>query len=221
MNQTNETEEQTEQQEMILTENTQTRRAIEGELGIDLNYVTFSSQYGKYKLKMQKNEYITDAMYMQALVHIEAIGKNTSGGSIPPSDIYDEMKGKFGQTIKGFYCKKNSNVAQEHIESYGICLSKINDFNELYETKILAILEVLQNKIKEEKDESEAWRKAKKENASRKKYREITEKAKRMFEVGKEYAINDVFNMLLDDILIEARRIERERIETEGNNENE
>jgi len=164
-------------------------------LGADLNYSPFSSWYGKVKETLESSEFITEALFMQALEHIGAISRNGSQ-TLPPRDIYEIMRGINGKTKSGWYCKKDSTITGRHVESYGICLDEIESFESKYLTPVIRLLTAIELGIQSEAEEAEDYRISKKETARRDQYRRITAKSKRMFEAGKEFVIKDAFRVL-------------------------
>ncbi len=137
-------------------------QTAKGTLGKDLNYQPFSSWYGRVKEKMETSSEITESIFFQSLEHIGAISR-IGGQTCPPTDIYERMKGRDGEEVVSFYCKKNSNISQTVIESYGICLNKLDIFEDKYLSKILSLLNQIEIQIIEEKEELEKELKAKKD----------------------------------------------------------
>ncbi len=171
-------------------------------LGQDLNYQPFSSWYGRVKEMMETSSEITESIFFQSLEHIGAISRQGSQ-TFPPSDIYERMRGKDGEEVVSFYCKKNSNISKSVIESYGICLDKLPIFEEKYLGKILSLLNEVEVQIIEEREELEKELKAKKDKL-KSRYPRSDERTRKLKRADKQH--RGELKETKDDVLLTVFR---------------
>lgn len=172
---------------------------IKTALGKDLNYTTFSSWYGRIKDRMESSNHITENLFMQVLEKLGAISRK-NGKTYPPVNVYEQMRGSNGRDKVNFYCKKFSNIAGKHIESYGICINRLQDFEEMYLEKTLAILNDIEKQCIEEEEYMANWLRERKEKSSDKtKWKRYQAQARMMLKEAKEYIVRDVLKGTEED----------------------
>lgn len=176
----------------IVIADERTSQMAKGGLGKDLNYQPFSSWYGSVKEKLETSDEITETIFFQALEHIGAVSRK-NGATFPPDSIYEVMRGVDGEPKVSWYCKKYSNVKNDYVESYGICLDGIHKFEEKYLQNMIDILTNIEVEVQMEKENAEDWRAAMKEKSPRSKYKRITSQAKAMVREAKDFIVREAF----------------------------
>lgn len=186
-----------ENHEIIITDS-RMAETVKGSLGVDLNYQPFSSWYGSVLEKMETSNEITDSIFFQALEHIGAISRRGTA-IIPPEAIYEQMKGKDGDPQVSWYCKKFSNVQKEYVESYGICLTQLEKFEDHYLQPMLNILNFIESEVAIERELAEDWRRNAKAKFGRDKHRRISAQARSMVKEARDFIVREAFKKGKED----------------------
>jgi len=117
------------------------------------NYITFQQYAQDIKGEIIDINHITQEMIFCALIKFKIIEKRATNSYIPPSEIYEQMKGKDGQDTIGFYRKRSGTNGT----GFGFDLETINQLNNEYKAKIVDLVQELEDKLDIAEDEAKEF----------------------------------------------------------------
>ncbi len=170
---------------LIKVGNKDVKTTITNNLGVDLNYLPFSSLYANALKDIGDSSELDEGIFLRVLAKLNII-QRVGGKSLPPEYAFESMQGAKGEDRVDFYCKKNSATAKTYSETFGICLDGLTEYRRLHNENVLDLLVKIDKDLASEREDSNDYAKDYKERKGRGSAKTANQKALVMFRIEKE-----------------------------------
>lgn len=107
-------------------------------------YITFQQYTEDVLSEIIDIDYVNQRMVFCAMIKLGIIQKRSEGSYIPPTEVYEQLKGKDGLDTVGFYRKKSNSKGGL---TFGFDIDNIHKLNIQYKASLVDMIQSLEDEL--------------------------------------------------------------------------